>query len=260
MEEKNTSDFRIGIDDEGPASRFQEEMDNIRIEKLSNRITFISVFIPCLIGAIIFLAYLDIKKRVTTVHDTGTIEVQNLSKDLEAKLSDLTSKYNQIENNISSLQAESKEATTAINYIRSARKTDNKEFNNSISKIEKTSSTISNDLKNVSSELKTIDTNFNKKIANLSKKVDDIHTTLNKINSDISKLSSVKIDKKALDSALKNEQKLYDQKLNQIKRDFDKKISSTPSTQVQPKTTLPKDRTTEIPITEHGGITEQDIQ
>ncbi len=248
MEEKNTSDFKIGIDNEGPDSRFHEEMENIKIEKLSNRITFISILIPCLLGVIIFLAYLDIKNRVTTVHDTGTMKVQSLSKDLEAKLSDLTSKYNQIENNISSLQTEIKEATTAIKHIRSARRTDNKKFNISIANLGKKITASTNGLKNVSSELKTIDTDFNKKIANLSKKVDNIHTTLNKINSDISKLLSVKVDKKTLNSALKNEQKLYDQKLNQIKREIEKKIISKPSTQVKPKTN-----------TEPGEIIEQDI-
>ncbi len=257
MEEKDTSNFKIRLDDEGPDPQFQEdEMENIKIEKLSNRVTFISILIPCLLGIIIFLAYLDIKKRVTTIHDTGTMEVQSLSKDLEAKLSSLSSQYKQlenslpkIENNISSLQAEIEEAETAIRYIRSARKIDNKRLKNSISEIEKKSSTISNNLKNVSSELKTIDTDFNKKLANLSKTADKISIELNKLKSDIAKLSSVTIDKKTLDSALKNEQKLYDQKLNQIKRDIEKKIISTPSTQVKPKTN-----------TEPGEIIEQDIE
>jgi len=260
MEEKDTSNFKIGIDDESQDRRFQEEMENTRIEKLSNRITFISVLIPCLVGIIIFLAYLDIKNRVATVHDTGTTDVKNLSKDLEEKLSDLTSKYKQledsfskIENHTSSLQTKLDEATTAIKYIRSARKTDNKGFNNSISEIEKKSASISNNLKNVSSELKTFDTKFNKKLANLSKTADKISIDLNKLKSDISKLSAVTVDKKTLDSALKNEQKLYDRKLNQLEKNIEKKIISTPATQVQPKTT------TESTIIKPGEIIEQDI-
>ncbi len=256
MEEKNTSDFKIGIDNESPDPQFQEEMENTRIEKLSNRITFISILIPCLLGIIIFLAYLDIKERVTTVHDTGTMEVQSLSKDLEAKLSDLTSKYNEIENHTSSLQAKLNEATTAIKYIRSARKTDNKKFNTSIANLEKKIKSSTNGLKNVSSELKTIDTNFNKKIANLSKKVDTMHTTLNKINSDISKLSSIKLDKKAFDSALKNEQKLYDRKLNQLERNIKKKFSIKTLSKTAPS----KDITTESTVIEPEEIIEQDIQ
>jgi len=261
MEEKDTSNFKIGIDDEGIDSRFQEEMENTRIEKLSNRITFISVLIPCLIGIIIFLAYLDIKKRVATVHNTGTTDVKNLSKDLEEKLSDLTSKYKQLENSFSkiqnhnsSLQETLNEATTAIKYIRSARKTDNKEFKNSISKIEKKSSSISNDLKNISSELKIFDAKFNKKLANLSKTADKTSIELNKLKSDISKLSSIKVDKKTLNSVLKNEQKLYDQKLNQLEKNIEKKIISMPATQVQPKSA------TESTIIEPGEIIEQDIQ
>lgn len=260
MNENDKSDFKIGMDDESQDHLFQEEMENIRIEKLSNRITFISVLMLCLIAIIFFLAYLDIKKRLATVHDTGTTEVKNLSKDVEEKLSDLISKHKQlkdslskIENHTSSLQAKLNETTTAIKYIRSARKTDNKGFNDSISKIEKKSSSISNDLKNVSSELKTFDTKFNKKLADLSKTADKISAELNKLKSDISKLSAVIVDKKTLDSAFKNEQKLYDQKLNQLKRNIEKKIISMPAPQVQPKTAI------ESTIIEPEEIIEQDI-
>jgi len=63
----------------------------------------------------------------------------------------------------------------------------------------------------------------------------------------------VTVDKKTLDSALKNEQKLYDRKLNQLEKNIEKKIISTPATQVQPKTA------TESAITEPGEIIEQDI-
>jgi chromosome segregation ATPase len=267
MNENDKSDFKIGIDDEGPDRQFHEELENIRIEKLSNRITFISVLIPCLIAIIIFLAYLDIKKRVTTVHDTGTMEVQSLSKDLEAKLSSLSSQYKQlenslpkIENNISSLQAEIKEATTAIRQIRSARKIDNKKFDTSIANLEKKITSSTNGLKNVSSEIKAFDSKFNKKLASLSNTADKISIELNNLKnnlkSDIVKLSSVTIDKKTLNSALKNEQKLYDQKLDQLKRNIEKKIFSI---KALPKTAPSEDTTTESTVIEPGAIIEQDI-
>ncbi|MFH1156528.1 MAG: hypothetical protein V1793_22210 [Pseudomonadota bacterium] len=63
-----------------------QEINDLRIEKLSNRMTIMSVIIPCLIGAILFFAYLDIKDRVTSVHDSGQTEVKNVSEDLESKL------------------------------------------------------------------------------------------------------------------------------------------------------------------------------
>jgi len=266
MNENNTSNFNIRFNDESTDSQFQEETENIRIEKLSNRITFFSVLIPCFIAIILFIAYLDIKKRVTTVHDTGTTEVQNLSKELETKLSALTSKYKKIEdslpgikNNIFSLQTKLDEATTAIKHIRSARKTDNKKFNNSISKIEKKSSAISNDLKNVSSGLKNIDNKFNKKLANLSETADKISIELTRLKADISKLSSIKVNKKTLDSALKNEQKLYEKKLDQFKKNIEKKIISIKKNKISPETE-PSKTATESKITESNGIIEQDIK
>ena len=266
MNENNTSKFKIRFNDESTDSQFQEEIENIRIDKLSNRITFISVLIPCFIAIILFIAYLDIKKRVTTVHDTGTTEVQNLSKELETRLSSLTSQYKKLEdslpgikNNISSLQTKLNEATTAIKHIRSARKTDNKGFNNSISKIEKKSSAISNDLKNVSSGLKTIDSKFNKKLANLSETADKISIELTKLKSDISQLSSITVNQKMLDSALKNEQKLYKQKLDQLNKNIEKKIISIQNNKISPKTE-PSETAIESKTTESNGIIEQDIK
>ena len=247
MKENEYSEFKMGNNSvDGIDTPLQEQIENVRLEKLSNRITFISIFIPCLLGIVIFLAYIDIKKRVTTVHDTGTTTVQDLSKDLETKLSELTSKYKTIETNISSLQTEIKEATTAIKYIRSARKSDNQNFKTSIANLEKNITDSVNDLKRISSELKTIETNHNNKTLTFSKKIDKITTIINKINSDISNLSSTKLDRKTFNFILENNEKIYDQKLNKLIKDIEKKILSS--------------STRSEPLKIQGEITEQDIQ
>ena len=77
MDSMNLKDFRPDIPDfdadeeslkqnkrQGSASIYHEEINTLKIEKLSNRVTIISIIIPCLISAILIFAYLDMKERV----------------------------------------------------------------------------------------------------------------------------------------------------------------------------------------------------
>lgn len=65
---------------------YRQEIIDLKMEKLGNRLTLLSILIPCVISAILFFAYLDIKQRVSSVHDSGQTEVKVISEDLEAKL------------------------------------------------------------------------------------------------------------------------------------------------------------------------------
>ena len=65
---------------------YRAEVNSLRIEKLGNRVTIISVIIPCLIGAILIFSYLDIKERMVSVQDTGQNEVKTITKEFEEKL------------------------------------------------------------------------------------------------------------------------------------------------------------------------------
>jgi len=71
------------------SSDFHQEMNTLKIEKLSNRITIISVIIPCLIFAILVFAYLDIKERVVDVDMTKKLQVKKVAQQLEEKFNAL---------------------------------------------------------------------------------------------------------------------------------------------------------------------------
>ena len=86
---------RFTIDDEAqdiPDSIYVADAENLRIEKLSTRVTLVAVLIPCLLVIVLAIAYLDIKNRVISTQNTGSIGVQNLSKDLESRFSSLSLK------------------------------------------------------------------------------------------------------------------------------------------------------------------------
>ena len=89
MEEDQSPTFKISGDDE-PEDDRQDELRDMKMEKLGHRVTLLTVLIPCMIGIIGVIAYLDIKDRVSRSQDTGAIGVQKLSKDLASKFSSLS--------------------------------------------------------------------------------------------------------------------------------------------------------------------------
>jgi len=69
-----------------PGAMYRDEINDLRIEKLGQRVTLISILLPCLIGAILFYAYVDIKKRIGDANNTGQVEVQSITEDFQLKV------------------------------------------------------------------------------------------------------------------------------------------------------------------------------
>lgn len=91
MDEDHTSkSFKIGGDDQDNDAAMQNELQELKIDKLSQRVMLLTILIPCMIGVILIISYLDIKDRVKRTQSTGTIGVQKLSKDLDSKFSSLS--------------------------------------------------------------------------------------------------------------------------------------------------------------------------
>ena len=242
MTENESAKFRIRSDD-NPEAQFQEDNQGLKLDKLSRRLTLITILIPCLIGGILFLVYRDIQLRVGKVSDTGTSKVRTLSKDLESRYSSLSLKHGKfqvgftkrissLEKTTVSLQKTLQEATTAIKYIRSARRSDNKKVAKAIDAINKTLGTLAplpQNLETMASEIKLYDQNLSKELGSFSQSLEGIRNNLIKIQADILFLASAKTDNKAFNLALKSQQKNHQQALQQTKRDIDKKIASLES-------------------------------
>jgi len=233
MAEKESKKFEISMDDEVPEFQTQEDFDDQKIEKLHKRITRISIIIPCLVVLIILAGYFDLKKNLSSINTEGNMGVQTLSKELESKFSSLSIKEAKIEETLdkkiealekatSSLQASSKEADTAIRYIRSARKKDNESSESAIQQIENKLASIVKDLDKISSDLNAMDKTFSAKLAILSQSTDSSKNALQTVRSDISSIKSSKADL----TALKDQQKVYQLALRQLTSSLEDRIKS----------------------------------
>ncbi len=113
-EQDDSARFTIRNTDDAPDALYVADAENLRIEKLSTRITLVAVLIPCLLVIVLVIAYLDIKHRVISTQNTGSMGVQNLSKDLESRFSSLSLKQAKIEEQLSGLSTSLETATAGL--------------------------------------------------------------------------------------------------------------------------------------------------
>ena len=66
MEENDSKSFRIRFDDDESIQpiRQEEVSSNLTLKKLNQRLTIISILIPCLIAIIIMIVYSNLNKKV----------------------------------------------------------------------------------------------------------------------------------------------------------------------------------------------------
>lgn len=251
MTENESSKFKIGPDD-NPDSVFIDEFQGLKLDKLSRRITLITILIPCLIGAIVFLVYRDINTRVGQVSYSGTARDQSLSKDLASfsnTQKDLSKKLASLEKTTTTIQKSLKEATTAIKYIRSARRSDNNKISNAINTINKTLTTLTpmpQELEKIVADIKIVNDKSTKELVSFSQSLESIKNNLIKIEADLFSMAAAKIDRKTLDTALKKQQEHYHKLLRQTSNDIDKRIVSL-ERKIQGKKSVnaPSDRKTQ---------------
>ena len=95
--EEDPGQFKLKMDDGIDETAMDLNVDELRLEKISQRVTFISILIPVLIIIVLVIAYLDIKKRMSYTEDTGTMEFQKLSSDLESRFGSLSLRQAKLE-------------------------------------------------------------------------------------------------------------------------------------------------------------------
>ncbi len=248
IDDEQYSKFKFNGEDEPESEQtlYQDEAKDRRVEKLSHRVTIISIFIPVLIGVVFYIAYRDITSRVSQSQDTEAMEIQNLSTQLQDKFDELSTKYGQLEASLvqklaalekvdKAMKANLKKAENTVSKI-NATKADKKDQQDAIAKIDtalspirkelKDISTMRNDLKAVTAELQSLDTDVQQKLTTMSANVDKALQNLTIIQSDMSALSNQKLGKDALQLELLKAKKSYQKELDLTKKALDKRLSS----------------------------------
>lgn len=278
-----------------PDTLYQSDAETLRIEKLSTRITLVSVLIPCLLVVVLTVAYLDIKKRVINTQTSGSMGVQNLSKDLESRFSNLSLKQAKIEEQLLE-QAKTVEATTAAVQVNLKKQTDeikrivaHKADQATVDKLAAGVKQASSDITALRQEMTDLGAAFDKFDAELAGQIQLIadglkrdQGRLTEIEKTAQRLDTEKMSKEALDLAMgierlsiqemvKDNLRKVDRKLADLNKTVDgldrridslaKKIATQPSPTTAPAPVVkPNPPPAPAPSTGGAGITEQTIE
>ncbi|MGD9045008.1 MAG: hypothetical protein PVG06_14915 [Desulfobacterales bacterium] len=249
IDEEEYPTFKFNGDDEPePESEealYEEEAKDRRVEKLSHRVTIISILIPVLLGVVFYITYRDITSRVSQSQDTGAMEIQNLSAQLHDQSEALSKKYGELEASLAqklaalekvdkSMTANLKKAQDMVSKI-NATKVDKKEQQDAIAKIDTALGPIRkeletlkpmrkeletlkpmrrqlealgpmrNDLKAVTAELQALDKDTQQQLATISATLDKASKDLARIQSEIQSDMSNLSDQKLDKDALQLE-------------------------------------------------------
>jgi chromosome segregation ATPase len=249
IDDEEYSSFKFKGDDEPVSEQtlYQEEAKDRRVEKLSHRVTIISILIPVLIGVVFYIAYSDITGRVSQSRDTDAMEIQNLSAQLEENFTKLSEKYGELEAALTqklanlekvdkSMKENLKQAEDTVAKI-NATKADKKDAQDAIAKIDIALNPIRQELKTINSvitDLQTQNNDLKQQLAALSASTEKtlkesaaIHSKeLAAIQSDLSSLSGQKMDKDALQLELLKARKNFQRDLDVTKSAIDKRLES----------------------------------
>jgi chromosome segregation ATPase len=192
---------------------YREDMQGIRLEKLSHRVTLITILIPILIVVIIVVSYLDIKQRVVQTQATGTIGVQNLSKNLEsrfsslsvrqAKLEDMIKKQTKVlDKNWTDYAIQKKKLENSIIDL-SKRLADKKELSETARKFNTTLASLQKEITMVRTSMKTIEAATEKSLDQATDIEAEIQKKIQSLSQTTLELAENKLDRNQLDLALK---------------------------------------------------------
>ena len=237
MDEESPPEFKFSADESDPETFYQEEIKDLQVEKLSQKVTLLTILLPILIGIAIFFAYRDLTGRVSRTQDTGSMEVQRvsrqlteLSKEFNDKLitfsttlstqdkeffTTVSEKLTAVNKNVTALNKNLKSLSENLNQTRStvknlaASKADKKSQDAAFAKVNGSLKSLENELKSlaklrqelkaVSSGIKNLEGDINQKITAVTTASEQSQKDYSQLQSSVSGLSDKKVDKDTFD-------------------------------------------------------------
>lgn len=212
---EDNGQFKMRLDEDVEETPIPTDVDDLRIEKLSHRMTMITILIPILLVVVLVIAYLDIKKRVIQTEDTGQLTAENLSKDLESRFEKLTMAQQMIEENLARLKDQSDQSVAKVQI--NLKKLDDrlkstgrkmvsqKAMKATTAKLDQNVDNVAKSIEELKVQVAQITETLQPRITELQTALSDNKSQMDQLNQSLSSIEQNKIDKAALDLALKLE-------------------------------------------------------
>ncbi|MDJ0831435.1 MAG: hypothetical protein QNI92_16400, partial [Desulfobacterales bacterium] len=246
MRDKESSDFKIDLDEELEDPLYREQVQEIqqqKVEKLGQRVTLFGIIITVLISVICIIAYLDIKRRVLNYQSAGAQQTQTISQDLASKFSSLSVQYAQVQDefsqNLKSFDGKinnlSKKLTGIEKSIKSIKstKSDRKELKQAITNFNKSLVPMRDDLNQMMTDIQSLDRTIQQEISDVAGALRSVTDRAIKLKTDIETMSAEvdtiadnQLDEQMLAQAIRSAQKKNQDQLDVIIRRFETKIAA----------------------------------
>jgi len=209
MADENPSEFKFDGEEQEPESFYHEEFKDLRIEKLSQRVTLLSILLPCLTAVVIYFGYQNLSGKVSRNHDTGSLETQKLTKEIE----DLAQNFNQKLITFSTtLSTQDKDFGTSIEgrliYI-------NKNIDELQNKFKSLNEDLTRDLKQNQDKIEKLKTSKADKKSQTAL-VEQITTAIKPLEEELQKIKTIRQDLKTVSSDISKLENKLTQKLEAV--------------------------------------------
>ena len=198
-------EFRFSADDQESDEFYHEELKDMRVEKLSQRLTLLSILLPCLIAVVIFLGYRDLTSRINKGQDSGNLEVQKLSTQMEALSAKIDEKLNTFSKTLSSQDQKFSDSISGkLNTLTS-----------NIEGFNKSMVSLSEDLKQAQNAIKKLDGSKADKNSQADA-IDKLKEDLDAFKSEIQSLTNLRTDLDSVSSEIKNLENHFTEEMTEV--------------------------------------------
>lgn len=258
----NQDRFRFEPRDEEPELAVADEEIKKRVNRLSQRISFLTLLLPSLIAIVIYMAYHDLTQRLTRTQSSDLRSMEKLAADTEQKTAAMSARLGEIEaalaqatnaqTRLQAMQEELRRADSAMGTLNAA-KADKKDVeeaakrneealaavNKSVQGLAKelqalapfreelgVSAALRSEIQTLSGRLQKLEGSLGKDLTGLSGYMDRSRSELEKIKSELNGLQARKLDRDALELELLKAKRLYQIALDQEIARIDKAVTS----------------------------------
>lgn len=244
--------FRFNLEDEDSEISFHEEELKKRVAKLSHRLSFLTLVLPCLLAVALYVGYRDLVLRTAQTQGTELRSVERVAAEADQKLAALgtrladldaavTARVDAVQKGVQALQEELRKGESSIDKV-GASKADRKELADATARTDAALAAVEKDLQavtrelqalapfreelgsaaalrsdvtSVSARLQKLESSLGKDLTGLAGYMERTKTDLEKIKTDLANLQSRKLDREALDLEVLKTKRLYQMALDQ---------------------------------------------
>jgi len=258
----NQDRFRFNLGDEEPEFPVPDEELKKRVNRLSQRMSFVTLLLPCLLAIVIYMAYSDLALRLTRTQSSELKSVEKLAADvdqtagyLNVRLGEVEAalaKLDAVQKSVQMLQEELRKSDASVEKIGTV-KADKKQLEEAVGRSEAGLAAVSNDIKGLSKDLQALapfreelgsvatlrseintlsarllklESSLGKDLTSLAGYMERSKSELEKIKSELSSLQARKLDREAMDLEALKAKRLYQMALDQEISRIDKTLNS----------------------------------